>query len=322
MAAFWGALVAACTPQTQVPLDNATARPMLADDHVISFDGARLALQVWPATDGAPWAVVLAVHGMSEYAEAFYLAAPYWAERGVTVYAFDQRGFGRSPGRGVWPGAELMGRDVATVAAQLRARHPDVTLAVLGESMGAASVLAAIDQADAALADRVVLSAPGVRGWSALPLHYKSALWVSAHIAPRRAVRPPRGVSVQASDNMEALYKNGRDPLYLRDTRIDAVYGLISHMEAASRTVAGVAEPTLVLYGAKDELIPQSAVEVFAAKLGPKGRSAFYDDGWHMLLRDLQAEVVWNDVLAFLRDPHAELPSGAPSLGAQDAEGR
>jgi alpha-beta hydrolase superfamily lysophospholipase len=34
---------------------------------------------------------------MNDYAEAFTLAAPIWAEEGITTYAIDQRGFGRSP---------------------------------------------------------------------------------------------------------------------------------------------------------------------------------------------------------------------------------
>ena len=39
----------------------------------------------------------------NDYANAFHMAAPYWAERGVKTYAYDQRGFGRSYGRGEWP---------------------------------------------------------------------------------------------------------------------------------------------------------------------------------------------------------------------------
>ena len=50
-------------------------------------------------------------------------------------------------------------------------------------------------------------------------------------------------------------------------------------------------------------------------------RTAYYEDGWHLLNRDLQAEVVYADVLAFLRDPAAPLPSGAPPvLPALDAD--
>ena len=43
-------------------------------------------------------------------------------------------------------------------------------------------------------------------------------------------------------------------------------------------------------------------------------RTAYYAQGWHLLLRDKQAHNVWDDVAAFVRDPAAPLPSGAPPI--------
>ena len=43
-------------------------------------------------------------------------------------------------------------------------------------------------------------------------------------------------------------------------------------------------------------------------------RTALYENGWHWLLRDNQREVVFNDILAFIDDPQARLPSEAPPL--------
>jgi hypothetical protein len=55
----------------------------------------------------------------------------------------------------------------------------------------------------------------------------------------------------------------------------------------------------------------------------PNLRTGYYPDGWHILNRDLQAETVYRDVAAWLRDPAATLPSGVgpilPELG-RDAE--
>ena len=46
---------------------------------------------------------------------------------------------------------------------------------------------------------------------------------------------------------------------------------------------------------------------------------AVYADGYHMLLRDLQAETVWRDVLSWIGDPSAALPSGADRVDPQAA---
>ena len=51
-----------------------------------------------------------------------------------------------------------------------------------------------------------------------------------------------------------------------------------------------------------------------ARRLKPDDRSAYYANGWHLLMRDHQGPTVWSDVLAFLRAPGAPLPSGTPPI--------
>ena len=49
----------------------------------------------------------------------------------------------------------------------------------------------------------------------------------------------------------------GRDPLYLRDTRIDAVAGLVRPDGRQARSVAPQLQaPMLVLLGARDQMVP------------------------------------------------------------------
>jgi hypothetical protein len=49
-------------------------------------------------------------------------------------------------------------------------------------------------------------------------------------------------------------------------------------------------------------------------RLPPAVRTAWYADGWHLLLRDLHADRVWGDTLAFIRDPAGPLPSAPPPI--------
>jgi esterase/lipase len=102
-------------------------------------------------------------------------------------------------------------------------------------------------------------------------------------------------------------------------TRPDAVYGLVGLMDRAGRDLKGVRAPTLYLYGAHDQIIPKEPTFKAARGLKPGDRSAFYPNGWHLLLRDYQAETVWRDVASFVRDPTAPLPSGTDPLIADAA---
>ena len=282
-------------------------------DVFISHDGAELGLTVWAAqTVHEPEHVVVGVHGMNDFANAFHMAAPYWAEHGVVTYAYDQRGFGRSPGRGLWPDEELMREDLRTAVAVARRAHPDATITVVGISMGAAVAISAFGSDTPPDADRLIASGPGLRGWGAMNPLYRASLWMSAHTNPGWIVRPPaRFVRIEPSDNIDMLRETWANPLMLRENRIDQVYGVVSLMERAHDRIADlpVDLPVLISYGANDYVIPPHGVERSANFLPAHVRTVYYEKGYHMLLRDLQAETVHADYLAFMQHPDADLPS-------------
>jgi acylglycerol lipase len=311
--------VAACAPMVQqagLP-DAAFTGPRLEDAAFVSFDGARLAMQRW-LPQGEPWAVVIGLHGMNDYSQHFHLAAPWWAGQGIATFAYDQRGFGRSPGRGVW-GGPLMLEDLHVLAALLRGRYPNAIIAVAGVSMGGAVALAAMASDRTPDIDRMVLLAPAVWGWSTQPLPNATSLWLLAHVAGARVVKPPQWLvrRITPTDNREELIRMSRDPQMIWGARIDTTYGLVSLMEKAYRSVGKAAVPTAFLYGAHDQIIPDDAAFPAARKLKPTDVSAYYPDGYHLLLVDKAAPRVWADVAAFLKSPAPPLPSAPVRIPAR-----
>jgi alpha-beta hydrolase superfamily lysophospholipase len=312
-------LLGACSPivqQQPMRPPASFAGPAVGGDRFISFDGAPLGLSHWAAKGGEPRVVIVGVHGMDDYANTFWTAAPWWAERGVETWAYDQRGFGRSPQRGVWGSQALMTEDLRTLCALLRKRHPHAVLAVVGESMGGAVTIDAFASDRPPDADRVVVLAPAVWGWSNQPPLNKALLWVGVKLFGAQPVEAPDIVvdHIQASDNLPELRRMGRDPLMIWGTRPDTLYGLMNLMEAANREAGRVRTPMLYLYGAHDQIIPPDATRMAVARLGPEIRTGYYTEGWHLLLRDYQAETVWRDVLSFIDDPSAPLPSGVKPI--------
>ncbi|MEN9855548.1 MAG: hypothetical protein RLZZ157_674 [Pseudomonadota bacterium] len=306
--------VAACSPMTQkaaIPMPDFTG-PQFGPEGFVSHDGAVLGLTVWQANQEAPKAVIIALHGMNDYARMFEQAAPFWAQAGITTYAYDARGFGRSPQRGIWGGHALMVDDLRAAIGVARARHQGVPLVLVGESMGAATILAGLAHEDVLQADRLVLIAPAVRGWSNMPLAYRVSLRALAY-SPlgKSAFETPRAVvqAVQASDNRAMLEAVGRDPNMIFQTRPDTLLGLVDLMERAFQSAHLVPPQSLVLYGSNDKIVPRHAVEAMVARLPASVTTVEYPLGYHMLTRDLQAQRVWRDVLAFIEAPDAPLPS-------------
>jgi alpha-beta hydrolase superfamily lysophospholipase len=94
-------------------------------------------------------------------------------------------------------------------------------------------------------------------------------------------------------------------------------------MEEADAKIARLPRkvPTLLLYGARDEVIPPNGVERAAKKLPRHVKTAYYAKGYHMLMNDLQAPTIWGDILGFIDDPSAPLPSSSPPLPWIEPEG-
>jgi alpha-beta hydrolase superfamily lysophospholipase len=269
------------------------ALPAFDGPHLVAAAGTRLAASEWRAD--APRAIILAVHGYGDYGSStFSMAAGFWATRGITTYAYDQRGFGRNPSFGHWPGAPALVADLRVVAAELRARHPGLPLIVAGHSMGGGVVLAAAAQG--LEADGLVLAAPAIWGGNTMnPLH-RLAAWSVAALAPERRFTGQGVVHIQASDNIEVLRALGRDPHYLHPPSAREILGLVRVADLGAAAAARVSQRALLLLGARDQIVPNQTVRNVFTRLTGQHRVIEYPDGWHLLFRDLQAQRVWRDV--------------------------
>lgn len=305
------ALLSACAPAPPVP-------PAQDGAAFVMPDGTRLPYRAW-LPSGDPWAVVLALHGFNDSRDAWELPAPAFAAAGVAVYAPDQRGFGATATRGFWAGADALADDAAAMAADLRRRHPGQRLVLMGESMGGAVLMHLATRGGALPADGLVLLAPAVWGRAAMNVFMQGGLWLIATLAPGlTATRPPPGVRIVASDNVEALRALGRNPLTVKATRFDTLRGLVDLMDLALAAAPRMpAHPALFLYGAQDTIIPPAATRATWRAL-PDGpiRRGLYPNGYHLLPRDLGRAAPIADILAWLRDPAAPLPSGAETRAA------
>jgi alpha-beta hydrolase superfamily lysophospholipase len=288
-----------CAPVI-APKGREADTPSVLPDAFLTRDGLRLPLRHWDAKD--PRIIVVALHGMSDYSNAFDMPATWWATQGITTYAYDQRGFGQAPSAGLWAGCDALRADLDDFVDAARVKYPGKPVLVLGESMGGAVVLTALASPNPPKADGVILVAPAVWSRSDMPLSYRAALWFAAHALPGMTVSG-RGLKIWPSDNIEMLRKLARDPLFQHKTRADAVYGLVDLMDDARHAPEHLnnAPPILFLYGRNDQVIPAKPTEATVAELGNRAEVHRYDKGYHMLLRDLDRQIVWSDVAAWTK---------------------
>jgi alpha-beta hydrolase superfamily lysophospholipase len=296
LALMGSAALVGCVARS-APEGPAIMPPEQDSDHFVMQDGARLPYRVW-RPEGEVKAVALALHGFNDSRNAWEIPVPDYAAAGILLYAPDQRGFGGAPGRGLWPGTESLVDDAAEMAALLRARHPGQRLILMGESMGGA-VLMCTETRRRPDVDGYVLIAPAVWGRAEMNIFLQAALWLAATVVPGVAVsRGP--VKIRPSDNNDALMRLFEDPLTVRATRFDTLRGLVNLMDDALAAAPAFNAPSLVLYGAHDDLVPPAATAVLWRKLPAGPIRAFYPQGFHLLPRDLNRATVNADIAAYI----------------------
>ena len=293
------------------------------EDHVlVARDGTRLPLREWDAEDGPPQAVIVALHGMSDYSNALDMPGKQWAKRGITTLAIDQRGFGRAPNPGLWAGGDVMRSDLNDFVIAAHARFPGVKIFALGESMGGAVLLSDLASPSPPAVDGAILVSPAVWSRADMPALYRVALFMVAHLTPGIILTNSAAshvVTVVPSDNIPMLIALGKDPLFQKKTRADTLYGLVNLMGEARAAPARLASgpsslpPILYLHGGKDQVIPPEPAEATIKALGSRAEVREYPNGYHMLLRDLEGAKVQGDVADWV------LSHAPPGLRTSDA---
>ncbi len=309
--ALWLALpLAACAPTMKAPAPP-RLESRLAPAHFVATDGAVLPMRRWLPESAPARAVVVALHGFNDYSRAFEMPGEFFRRHGIACYAYDQRGFGQAPDRGFWAGTPAYTGDLAEFTSAVRRNHPGLPVYLLGESMGAAVAIAAMTRPHPPPADGLILSAPAVWSRSTMPWYQRVILETTARTVPWLTLTG-EGMDVIASDNIAMLRGLGRDPWVIKATRVDAIYGLVDLMDEAMARVGLLRTPTLVLVGEHDQIIPKEPLQRMLEKLPrPPARVVTYRDGYHLLLRDLQAERPWRDIVAWVGERFQPLPPGA-----------
>ena len=213
-----------------------------------------------------------------------------------------------------------MRQDLVDAVDAARAKYPGVPVYALGESMGGAVAMTAFASGYRPKADGLILVAPAVWSRKTMPLSYRVALWTVSHTF-RWMSLSGSGLKIVPSDNLPMLVAIGRDPLFQKKARADAIYGLVTIMDEAYEAPIGLAGvPLLLLYGGNDQIIPKRPTEQVISKLGPDATVKFYPKGYHMLLRDLDGGARWSDIALWIAQqarsrPTAQMASastGAP----------
>ena len=142
-----------------------------------------------------------------------------------------------------------------------------------------------------------------------MPWYQRWLLAVASHTVPWMELTG-NGLGITPSDNREMRRALYNDPQVIKGTRVDAMHGLTNLMDAALARAEKLRLPALIQYGRHDQVIPRGPMLRMLEKMPSTTRKAFYEQGYHMLLRDLHREKPLIDIATWINDHSRPLPYG------------
>ena len=240
---------------------------------------------VWRAPH--PRAVLLVEHGWGDYAQRyvtqFSRLIPHLLDRGISVYAIDMWGNGRSPGsRGV---TDLGNAVEDHLAARRKLREQPSPVFVLGHSVGGLVTATSILR-DQSGVRGMILVAPAVK-WE-VSAFMRFVARVGGFLLPTFAVpMPPADPAVQSRD-MQFTARQANDPLMQ--------LGHISWVTVASGATIShgnwtryqeITVPVLVVSGTGDTVTNPTGIRAFIQAVRSEDKTlVLVDGGRHSLLDD------------------------------------
>lgn len=260
-------------------------------------DGEKVPYRLWKANE--PRALVLLLHGATDYSGAFDEIGPQFAARALTALAIDQRGCGATSTRGKWRGKSRMIRDAIEAVLYLRMRFGDkLPVFIVGESMGAAvAVHAAARAPDLDLAG-IVLAAPGA----------VSGTWrrLFGHLLTRvlRFFMPNSSIVIERISAWDftpgSAIRLLSDPMVLRRVKPATLFGLFKLSRSAVDEAEHVRIPSLTMIGGKEDLLREDCIKRLYNGLAGDKQWARFKNGPHLLLHWKNRDKVLSRVFAWI----------------------
>ena len=189
-----------------------TADISIATEELITPDACKHFMRSWK-TRGSD--VLLILHGLGGHSGWYIDMGNVLASRGITVYAMDHRGFGRSGGQaGHIDDYHIFVENIGFILAELRNRHPESQIYVLGHSMGGLFAAYVAAKYRDILAGVLFLN-PWIQDTSHLPFRTILSILVGGLFKSRRYWQVDGGTETMTT-NPEAIQMLQEDPFWGR----------------------------------------------------------------------------------------------------------
>lgn len=261
-----------------------------------------------------PRAVMIIVHGFGEHSDRYMEMAQHFAEMGISSYAVDHRGHGRSEGPRWNPESfDYYIDDLKTYVEMVKRWEPGKDIFMLGHSLGGEIALKYAILHPEALKG-LITSAPAVGGFLNISMIGSMAIpdsmlrILSPFLSIMAKVMPDRGMSGTQIDpkylnhDLENYMAYADDPMVCHEPmklrfQSEAGKNLLFLHDNANNLVV----PCLIMNGSKDMLVPPNSVKEFYDKVQVEDKTFItYDGFYHEIFNEVWKDEVYQNTDAWL----------------------
>ena len=267
-------------------------------------DGLELYHQAWlpaPKERGEPKAVFAVVHGYGEHSGRYLNLVNYFVPRGFTLYAYDLRGHGKSPGpRGHILRFDEYLSDTDAFLKLVRQLNPGHKIFLLGHSLGGLIVSAYVENYPTSDLAGLIMSSAFLGFKMRVPPAKAAVGRLLSSLAPALAMKNDLSAALLSHDPaVAAAYDT--DPL---NHHVGTARFLTEVTAAQARTLERAGEvklPLLVMYAGDDQIADPECSRVFSERAASADKTTHrYDGYYHEIFNETNKEVVFKDLESWL----------------------
>lgn len=263
------------------------------DFDLITKDGITLrAKKYFPKNDAE--GIVCLVHGYGEHQERYAHVAKLFSENNFAVFTYDQRSFGRSPGkRGYVKSYDFLLDDLNSLIVVARKKNPAVPLFVYGHSFGGGLLANFLLRRDVTQIEAAIISSPWLELTEKPPIPMLLLAKVGNVLFP--SLQIPAGLEVDYLSNNKKVCQAFEDDALTYDMITPRFF--VNAYNAgiwALENAAILKTPVLMSHGTDDMVTLYKASEKFASQ------SSFAEIKiWEGMKHELHNEVIKDEVLDY-----------------------
>jgi len=264
-------------------------------------DKLKLFAQYW-APDSNQKAVVILVHGLGEHSSRYSDLADDLVKSGYVLFAFDQRGHGKSSGRrGYAKCDKVLLKDIDFIINEAKKHFKKTPRILLGHSMGGNLVLSYIISKRSSKLKGVVSSSPWIKlqqGPSPLVKGLaKFVLFIFARFRTKTGLNPE-----DMTHDKPILQKTYEDEYMHNKIGVRLYFSIEESGEAILKNKHKINIPLLIMHGNKDKVTSVQATKKLAKNTSKLTHLKIWDNDYHELFNEVNREEVISYMIDWLNE--------------------